>query len=188
MMDKQWYKNRSKEIDDETRPDRARRWSEISHVSYIGELPELLLEYSAVATQLYINGNFVVAIVWCASMLELVLGDKLLSEGKGEKEIIELLNLREKTALCRRYGIIEKEESNMIDKVRESRNAIVHANVGKLAKMAKKSYGDVDDALSEHLPGFYLSNLGGGIQKQALEYVEFTRKLAERLYGGKVGS
>jgi len=118
-------------------------------------------------------------------MLELVLGDKLLSEGKGKKEIIELLNLREKTALCRRYEIIDKEESKMINKVRESRNAIVHANIGRLTEMAKKSYGDVGDELFEHLPGFFLSNLGGEIQSKALEYLEFTRTLSERLYGEK---
>lgn len=183
-MNNQQYEDRLKELDDETRPDRVRRWGEISHVTYIGELPELLLEYSAAAIQLYINGNFGSVILWCASILELVLADKLISEGKGTKEIIELLNLREKTALCRRYKIIDKEESKMINKMRESRNAIVHANAGKLAGMAKKSYGDVSDDLSKFLAGFYLSNLGGGIQSQALGYLEFTRKLNARLYGG----
>lgn len=181
-MNNQQYEDRLKKLDDETRPDRVRRWGELSHIAYVEALPELLWEYSAQAIQLYINGNFGVVIIWCATMLELALGGKLISEGKGTKEVIELLNLREETALCSRYKIIDKEESKMIGKVRESRNAIVHANVGKLAEMAKKSYGDVGDELFEHLPGFFLSNLGGGIQSQALKYIEFTRKLAARLY------
>ena len=182
-MNNQQYEDRLKGLDDETRPDRVRRWGEISRVAYIGELPELLQDYSAKVIQLYINGNFCSVILWCASILELVLADKLISEGKGKKEVIELLSLKEKTDLCRRYNIIDREESKKISKVRESRNAIVHANAGKLTEMAKKSYGDVSNDLSKFLAGFFLSNLGGGIQSQALEYLEFTRTLSARWYG-----
>jgi hypothetical protein len=184
-MNKQQREERLKKLDEESRSDRAQRWGEISHIAYIETLPELLWEYSAQAIHLYMNGNFGVVIIWCATMLELALGGKLISEGKGTKEVIELLSLREKTALCRQYEIINKEESKMIDKVRESRNAIVHANVGKLAEMAKKSYGDVGDEILEHLPELFLGNLGGGIQSQALKYIKFTRKLAASLYDEK---
>ncbi len=184
-MDKKQYEVRLKEIDDETRPDRVWRWGELSHIVYVKALPKLLWEYSAQAIQLYINGNFGAVILWCASMFELILADQLISKGKISKKKVSELNLGEKTRLCRKFGMITAEDEKNIDGLRKFRNDIIHVNTGKLAKMAKKSYGDVDGDLYKHLPELYLSNLGGGIQSQALEYFEFTRELTMRWYGEK---
>jgi len=182
-MDNQQHEDYWKRLDDETRSDRVQRRLEISSLGYVGELPELLWEYSVEAVQLYINGNFSSVILWCAAILELILADKLINGGKGTKEVIELLSLKEKTNLCLQYKIISKEESKKINEVRELRNAIIHANAGKLAKMARKRYDDVNNNLSQVLTEFYLSNLGGEMKRQTLEYLAFTRNLCARWYG-----
>jgi len=183
IMDEQQYEDRLKQLDEETRSDRVQRWGELSHIVYVKALPKLLWEYSAQAIQLYINGNFGAVILCCASMFELILADQLINRGKISEKKVSKFNLEEKTRICRKLGIITAEDEKNIDGLRKFRNDIIHVNTGKLAEMAKKSYGDVDADLYEHLPELYLSNLGGGIQSQALEYFEFTRELTVRWYG-----
>ena len=185
-MDDQQYEEYLKKLDDETRPDRVRRRREISPAIYGGDLPELLWAYSGEAIKSYIWGEFSSVILFCASILELVLADKLIRESKGTKEVIEMLTLNEKTRLCYQYKILKKEDKKNIDKVRELRNWIAHANAGRLSQIAKRSYGDVSEVLSQVLAEFYLSNLGGKIQRQALECLEFTRGLSRRWYGEKL--
>ncbi len=169
--------------DAETCEDRVTRWSEINPVIYNhAKLPELLSEYSAEAIQLYIYGHFPSVIIWCASIIELSLEDKLIANGKGTKEVIMLLGLLEKTRLCRKFGIITSGESKGIDKIRLKRNTIAHANAGKLSEMKKVNNEDSAETLFNTYPGLYLSNLGGIIEIQSREFLSFTRKLIERLY------
>ena len=184
-MDDQQYEEYLKKLDDETRPDRVWRRREISLLIYGQELPKLLCEYSAQAIKLYIWGEFSSVVLFCASIIELVLTDRLIREGKGTREVMKLLNLQEKTRLCYQYKMINREDRKNINKVRELRNGIAHANAGRLSQLAKGSYGDVSEVLSQMLAEFYLSNLGGEIKRQALKHLEFTRKLIRCWYGEK---
>jgi hypothetical protein len=172
--------------DAETIEDRVKRRSELSQVKYgSAELPELLWEYSAETIQLFICGHFASVILWCASIVELTLEDKLIGSAKGTKELIELLSFVEKTRLCRKFGIITPQDKNDIDDLRNLRNYIAHANAGKLTEMARVCYGDVEEALSLALPGLYLSDFGNKISSQALKFINFTRALIKRWYGEK---
>ena len=92
--------------DDETREDRVKRIGDLSKVRFVKPLPKLLREYIDEAVSLYINGHFSSVILWCVSMLELALADKLINNGKGVKEVIETLTLYTKTRLCSKFGII----------------------------------------------------------------------------------
>lgn len=185
MGDKE-FREYLKKRDAETLEDRVKRRSELSPVIYgKAELPELLGEYSAETIQLYIYGHFASVIIWCVSIVELSLEDKLIGSGKGTKEVIELLSLVEKTRLCRKFGIITSEDRKNIDNMRNLRNSIAHANAGKLTDMARVCYEGVDEALSHALSGLYLSNFGNAISSQALKFLNFTRELIMRWYGEK---
>lgn len=185
-MDEKEFREYLKKRDDETREDRVKRRSELSSVTYGGELPKLLWEYSTEAIQLYICGHFASIILWCATILELALSDKLIHKSKGTKEVIELLTLNEKTRLCHKFGIItSQEDKNNIDDIRNLRNSITHADAGKLAKMARAYYGDVDDVISQVLPELYLGDFGKALKSQALKSLTFTRELTKRWYGEK---
>jgi len=182
-MDDDEFREYLKKNDTETREDRVRRRSELCETTYnTAELPELLWEYSSEAIQLYICGHFASVILWCTSIVELALEDKLISSGKGTKEVIELLGLVDKTRLCRQYSIITAQDEKDIDKMRSMRNYIAHANAGKLAKIARVVYRDLDDTWSHHLPSLYLSDFGKTISTRALKSINFTRRLTERLY------
>ena len=186
-MDEKEFREYLKKRDDETREDRVKRRSELSPVTYGGELPKLLWEYSTEAIQLYICGHFASIILWCATILELALSDKLIHNGKGTREVIELLTLSEKTRLCHKFGIITSQEdkNNTIDDIRYLRNYIIHANAGKLAEMARTYYGDVDDVISQILPELYLGDFGEPLKSKALKSLTFTRELTKRWYGEK---
>jgi hypothetical protein len=184
-MDEKEFREYLKKRDDETREDRVKRRSELSLVTY-GELPKLLGEYSTEAIQLYICGHFASVILWCATILELALSDKLIHNSKGTKEVIELLTLSEKTRLCHKFGIItSKEDKNNIDDIRNLRNSIIHADAGQLAEMARAYYGDVDDVISQVLPELYLGDFGEALKSEALKSLTFTRELTKRWYGEK---
>jgi len=185
-MDEKEFREYLKKRDDETREDRVKRRSELSLVAYGGELPKLLWEYSTEAIQLYICGHFASVILWCATILELALSDKLIHNSKGTKEVIEPLTLSEKTRLCHKFGIItSQEDKNNIDDIRNLRNSIIHADAGKLAKMARAYYGDVDDVISQVLPQLYLGDFGEALKSEALKSLTFTRELTKRWYGEK---
>lgn len=185
-MDEKEFREYLRKGDDETREDRVKRRSELSPVKYGGDLPRLLWEYCTEAVQLYICGHFASVIIWCATILELALSDKLIHNSKGTKEVIELLTLREKTILCRKFGIItfERDKDN-IDDIRNLRNSIIHADAGKLANMARAYYGNVDDAISQVLPELYLGDFGKALKSEALKSLTFTRELTKRWYGEK---
>lgn len=185
-MEEKEFREYLKKRDDETREDRVKRRSELSPVTYGRELPKLLWEYSTEAIQLYICGHFASVILWCATILELALSDKLIHNSKGTKEVIELLTLGEKTRLCHKFGIItSQEDKNNIDDVRNLRNSIIHADAGKLAKMARAYYRDVDDVISQILPELYLGDFGKALKSEALKSLTFTRELTKRWYGEK---
>lgn len=185
-MDEKEFREYLKKRDDETLEDRVKRRSELSPVTYGGELPKLLWGYSTEAIQLYICGHFASVILWCATILELALSDKLIHNSKGTKEVIELLTLSEKTRLCHKFGIItSQKDKNNIDDIRNLRNSIIHADAGKLAKMARAYYGDVDDVISQVLPELYLGDFGEALKSEALKSLTFTRELTKRWYGEK---
>ncbi len=185
-MDGNEFREYLKKRDAETLEDRVKRRSELSPAAYVGEMPRLLWEYSAEAIHLYICGHFPAVILWCASILELALEDKLIASGKGTGEVIELLSLAEKTRLCRKFRIITAGDKKGIDRMRDLRNSITHANAGRLGEMARAHYSDVGGALSDVLPSLYLGDFGSTISSKALEVLSFSRELIKQWYGEKI--
>jgi hypothetical protein len=61
---------------------------------------------------------------------------------------------------------------------------LIHANAGKIAKMAKRCYGDAYEGVETE---FFLSPLSdkGGIYTEVLKYLRFTRDLSFRFYGAE---
>jgi hypothetical protein len=184
-MDDRQFRDYLKKADDESREDRVRRRSELSVVTIVGKYPDLMWDYSCEVIQLYICGYFTSVILWCAGVLESVLADQLIVNGKAAKEVIELLSLDEKSRLCHGFEIITKQDKKSIDRIRVLRNDIIHANAGNLAKRAQTYYGDVDTPISKALPSLYLGNFDGSMKSQALNALKYTHELLSRWYGEK---
>jgi len=183
-MDDNEFRKYLEQKDAETREDRVNRRKRLPSIRFGWYLPELLWEYSSPADQLYIDGQFGAVIIWSATLLELILADKLIAGGKGTKELVELLSLAEKTRLCTDFEIITKKDRKSIDKIRELRNAIAHANVGKLDQRGKRHYPDLEEA-SKVRPHLYLADLGGPLEEDALYSLTYTMSLVEKWYGEK---
>lgn len=180
-MDDNEFREYLKKRDAETLEERVKRRSELRSAAYSEELPQLLWEYSAEAINLYICGHFPAVILWCTSIVELALEDKLIAGGKGTREVTELLSFAEKTRLCRKFSIITPEDKKGIDRMRDLRNSITHANAGRLGEMARAHYSVIGGALADVLPSLYLGDLGSN----AREFLIFARELIERWYGEK---
>ena len=97
---------------------------------------------------------------------------------------IEHFSLEQMAILSHRLQILTDQEKDTIDELRKLRNALIHANAGKLGKMARKSYGDFYEGLGTE---FYLFPLSeeSGIRADALKYLCFTRDLTFRFYGAQ---
>ncbi len=182
MNDNEFRENLKKR-DAETLEDRIARRNELSPIEYRGGLPQLIWDYSGQAIDMYISGHFVGVLFLSATMVELALADALVRNFKATQEVVECLTLDEKTRLCRKFGIINGDDKRSIDTLRQIRNALTHANAGKLTEIAKSFYSSVDDVILQVLPSLYLGNFGGSMKSQALKFLEFTRRLTWRWYG-----
>ena len=183
-MDDKEFRQYLEKKDAETREDRVSRRRRLHSTSFGGELPELLWEYFTRAGQLYIDGQFPAVILWSATLLELILADKLVSHSKYAKTRVESLNLAEKTQCCCGSGLLATEDMSSIDHIRKLRNAIAHASMGKLDEMARRHYPDLDEA-SKVRTQLYLANIGGSLEEEALNSLMYTSNLVERWYGVK---
>jgi hypothetical protein len=139
-------------------------------------------EYVTTADEMFIDGHFLGVVLLCAATMELLLADQLMVNSGMTRSEVERFSLEQLAILAHRLQIVTDLEKGTIAELRQLRNALIHANAGKLDKMARKSYGDFYEGLDTE---FYLSPLSdeGGIITDALKYLGFTRDLTFRFYG-----
>lgn len=170
--------------DQKTLDGKVKRWKQIQPVTYGQRLPKLMWEYVTTADQMFIDGHFLGVVLLCAAVTELLLADQLMANSGMTRDEVERFSLEQMALLAHRLQIVTDLEKGTIDELRQLRNALIHANAGKLGKMAKKCYGDSYEGLETE---FYLSPLSdeGGIRADALRYLGFIRDLTFRFYGAQ---
>ncbi|MEE9202200.1 MAG: hypothetical protein V3U31_03260 [Dehalococcoidia bacterium] len=183
-MDRNKFKDHLRKRDEETLDERCERREELGTTAS-GGLPNLLWEYLREADDLYIRGHFVAANLLCGTIIEIILADQLRSAGRLTQGELEQFKLNQMAILCHRLGIISQLEKQHIDELRRLRNALVHANAGKLSKMGKKHYPSLDSDVSVSF--FLTSFLGEGAQREARSHIRVVRNLSLRLYGLQEG-
>lgn len=137
--------------DQETLEQRVERGMQLPPSSY-QTLPELIWDYITEARQMFTDGYFIGVILLCAGMVELSLADQLMSKTQMTREEIERFSLKQMAILARRLEIVINQEKDTIDKLRKLRNALIHANAGKIAEMVRKRLPE----FSVHPPGTLL--------------------------------
>lgn len=170
--------------DQKTLDGKVKRWKQIRPVTYGQPLPRLMWEYVATADEMFIDGHFLGVVLLSAAVTELLLADQLMARTQMTRDEIEHFGLEQMTILSHRLQILTDQEKDAIDDFRKLRNALIHANAGKLGKMSKKSYGGFYEGLETE---FYLSPPydESGIRADALKYPCFTRDLTFRFYGAQ---
>lgn len=179
-MDEQEFRDTLVKWDQESIEERVQRWKQLGLAAYQGTLPSLVWEYLIEAKDMYIRGHPLGTILLCGAIVEMVLVHQIvLGTGMSEKEI-ERFTLEQKTILSRRLDILEAGEVTHVDELRKLRNALIHADPGKLAKGAKFP-ASVDARVSLYLTASWKD----GITKDALKYLQATRELTLKFYGVK---
>jgi hypothetical protein len=174
--------------DEKTLDGKIKRWKQIQPVTYGQQLPELIWDYLTTTDDMFIDGHFLGVILLCASIVEMSLSDRLVSRIQMAPKEIERFSMEQMTILAHRSGIITDQEKGTIDKLRKTRNALIHAKAGEITKMGKVWYEVPASNHSELLVrGLYLTPLseGEGIAGDALKYLGFTRDLTFRFYGAQ---
>ena len=168
--------------DEQTLNGKLRRWKQIKPVTYGQPLPRLLWEYVTTADEMFIEGHFWGVILLSAAITELLLADQLMARAQMTGGEIEHFRLEQMAILAHRLQILTDQEKDAIDELRKLRNGLIHANVGRLKEMAKKSHGSLYEGLEAES---YLVPLSdeSGIRVDALKYLRFTRDLTFRFYG-----
>jgi hypothetical protein len=170
--------------DQKTLDGKVGRWKQIQPVTYGQQLPRLMWEYVTTADEMFIDGHFLGVILLSAAVTELLLADQLMARTQMTRDEIEHFGLEQMTILSHRLQILTDQEKDAIDELRKLRNALIHANAGKLSKMARKSYGDFYEGLGTEFYLFPLSD-ENGIRADSLKYLCFTRGLTFRFYGAQ---
>lgn len=152
-------------------------------MTYSITLPETIFQYIIRAKDMYISGHFIGCILLSATVIELALADKLITIGKAAHEVVECLTLAEKTSLCYRFGLINRSDKKSIDSTRKIRNALTHANMGKLTEEAKRHYSSADEAILQIIGSLYLGDFGAAMKNDAFECLDYARSLTRRWYG-----
>lgn len=170
--------------DQKTLDEKVNRWKQLQPVTYGQPLPRLMWEYVTTADEMFIDGHFVGVVLLCAGIVELLLADQLMVRSQMTKDEVERFSPEQMAILAHRLHIVTDREKGTIDELRKLRNALIHADAGKLSKMARKCYGDFYEGLETD---FYLSPLSdeGGICADALRYLGFTRDLTFKFYGAQ---
>lgn len=184
IMNDDKFREQLRKGDIETLEERVVRRNELGAMRYRVSLPQTMFDYIACATDMYISGHFIGAILMSATIVELALANTLVEAGKATHQVVECLTLAEKTNLCYQFRMIDRNDKKRIDCLRNIRNALAHANVGKLTKEARHHYSTADEAILQVLSSLYLSDFGAALKSDALECLEFARNLTQRWYGG----
>lgn len=161
---------------------KIKRWKQLQPVSYGQPLPQLIWDYVTAVDEMFIDGHFIGVVLLCAGITESVLADQLISKARMSRDELEHFSLEQMAILAFRLELVTAQEKGTIDGLRKLRNALIHANAGKISKMAKKYY---EDSYGSRKIEFYLSPLSsdGGICADALKYLQFTRDLTFKFYG-----
>jgi hypothetical protein len=161
---------------------KVKRWKQIRPAIYGQRLPKLMWEYMTTADEMFIDGHFLGVILLSAAITELLLADQIMARTQMTGDEIEHFGLEQMAILSHRLQILTDQEKSAIDELRKLRNALIHANAGRLSKMARKSYSDFYEGLETE---FYLSPLSdeSGIRADAFKYLYFTRDLTLKFYG-----
>lgn len=185
-MDEKEYRLNLIERDAASIDKRVERWKRLAPASYQGRLPDLLWEYVGEVVDSYIGGHFIGVVLMCASILELMLADQLKIRLKLTQEEVERFRLEQTEILSSKLNILDKDEILQAKGLRRLRNYLIHANAGKLNKMAKKKYKDWGLGAYGPDAGLFLSPpWEGGLDEEALKYLSFTRDLTVRFYGAE---
>lgn len=162
--------------------EKYRRLKQIQPATYTQPLPELMWEYVTAADSMFIDGHFMGVILLCAATIESLLADQLMVRTSMTREELERFSLEQMNILALRLGILTEQEKKAIDELKGLRNALIHANAGRISKMARRHYGSSNTGLETE---FYLSPISneGGICDDSLKYLRFTRDLTLRFYG-----
>ena len=170
--------------DQKTLDGKVKRWKQIRPVTYGQPLPKLMWEYVTTADEMFIDGHFLGVVLLCAAVTELLLMDQLMVNSGMIKDEVERFSLEQMAILACRLRIVNDPEKSTIDELRQLRNALIHANAGRLGKMARKSYGELYEGLETE---FYLSPLSdeGGIRVDAFKYLCIPRDLTLKFYGAQ---
>jgi len=168
--------------DQRTLDGKVKRWKQIQPVTYGQQMPQFMWEYVTKADEMFIDGHFLGVVLLSAGIVELLLADQMIVRSQMTRDEIERFSLEQLAILAHRLHIVTDQEKGTIDELRKLRNALIHADAGKLAKMARKCYGGSYEGVETE---FYLSPLGneGGIVADALRYLGFTRDLTFKFYG-----
>lgn len=161
---------------------KIKRWKQLQAITYDQPLPSLIDGYVNAADEMFIDGHFIGVVLLCAGIIESVLADQVTFKIRMKREELEDFNLKQMVILALRLQIITAKEKHTIDELRKLRNALIHANAGKISKMAKGCYGD---SYGNRESEFYLYPLSDeeGICADASEYLKFTRDLTFKFYG-----
>jgi len=184
MMDENEFKTSLRKMDIESLNKRVERWKQLVPATYNKPLPDLLWEYLTEADDMYIRGHDIGVILLCAATIELVLADQLKSKLVISKKELERFGLDQMVILCSHIGILSNEERDQINELRIIRNALIHANAGKLNKMAKKQYDVRGLGADDVVAILYIASIGDkGINQDAMIHMKFVRDITVRLYG-----
>ncbi len=166
---------------------RVERWKQILPAIYNIPLPKLVWGYLSMADEMYISGQFAGAIIFCASIAELILADKLQIRGSTTPTTLENVGLKRLIEKGHALSILDNNEATALNNLRELRNHLIHGNVGKLNQMAKERF-TVEGPDGSFLDAeFYLnSGFKEGIVQDALRHLKTIRDLSVRLYGTNI--
>jgi hypothetical protein len=184
-MNEEEFRRYQSDKDQKNLEDKVKRWKQLQPATYgQGLLPRLMWEYVTTADQMFVDGHFLGVVLLCAAVTELLLADQVMTRTQMTRGEMEHFGLEQMAILSHRLEILTDQEKDAIDELRKLRNALIHANAGRLGKMAKKSYGSSYEGLETE---FYLSPLSDetGIRADALKYLCFTRDLTFKFYGAQ---
>ena len=186
-MDEAEFRKKQIERDKESLEKRIRRWKKLVPATYNVNLPNLVWYYLTESDEMYISGHFLGAILLCAGIAEIIIADQIKINLMLSTRETERFGLEQLTILGQRINILDELESKQLHDLRKLRNILIHANTGKLGKMARKIYdpSSSDDYL---YMGFYLTPISNGgidIDRDALQYLQIIRNLTIKFYGAE---
>lgn len=185
-MDEQEYRAQLRKWDEASLDRRVKRWKQLVPATYSVTLPNLVWYYITEADDMFIRGHFIGTILLCAGIVELVLADQLRTKIQMTQKEVERFGLEQMAILSRRLGILSAPEAASIDELRKLRNALIHANAGKLGQMAGRRYKDWGLDISDLDAGLFLKPAWeGGIDQDALSHLQSARNLTVKFYGAE---
>ncbi len=185
-MDEQEYRAQLHKWDEASLDRRVKRWKQLVPTTYNVTLPSLAWYYITESDDMFIRGHFIGVILLCAGIVELVLADQLRSRTRMTPKEVERFGLEQMAILGRRLGILNDKEAGAVDEIRKLRNALIHANAGKLGQMAGRRYKDWGLDISDLDAGLFLKPAWeGGIDQDALSHLQSVQNLTVKFYGAK---